>query len=51
MENFIFCASIVDVWQGLKWVKVFRNEPSKIYGRQLLKNSKWYGLPKETISF
>ena len=30
-------------------VKVFKNGPSKICGRQLLKNLKWYGLPKQTI--
>ena len=31
--------------RGLKkWEKVFKNEPSKIYGRQPLKNLKWYGL-------
>ena len=28
------------------WVKVFKNEPSKICGKQPLKNVKWYGLPK-----
>ena len=26
------------------WVKVFKNEPSKIFGRQPLKKSKYYGL-------
>ena len=26
------------------WVKTFKNGPSKICGRQLLKNLKWYGL-------
>ena len=26
------------------WVKVFKNGPSKICGRQPLKNLKWYGL-------
>ena len=29
-----------------KWVKVFKNGPSKICGRQPLKNLKLYGLPK-----
>ena len=29
-----------------KWVKVFKNGPSKICGRQLLKSLRWYGLPK-----
>ena len=29
-----------------KWDKVFKNGPSKIYGRQPLKNLKRYGLPK-----
>ena len=28
------------------WNKVFKNGPSKICGRQLLKNLKGYGLPK-----
>ena len=28
------------------WVKVFKNGPSKICGRQPLKNLKCYGLPK-----
>ena len=28
------------------WVKVFKNGPSKICGRQPLKKLKWYGLPK-----
>ena len=31
------------------WVKVFKNRPSKICGRQPLKNLKWYGLPKLVI--
>ena len=26
------------------WVKLFKNEPSKICGRQPLKYLKWYGL-------
>ena len=29
-----------------KWDQVFKNGPSKICGRQPLKNLKWYGLPK-----
>ena len=38
----IFVVSpIIDVWQGLKWDKVFKNEPSKICGRQSLKNFTW----------
>ena len=32
------------------WDKVFKNEPSKICGRQPLKNVKGYGLFKQTIS-
>ena len=28
------------------WVTVFKNGPSKICGRQYLKNLKWYGLSK-----
>ena len=31
------------------WVKVFKNRPSKICGRQPLKNLKWYGLLKLII--
>ena len=30
----------------IKCVKVFKNGPSKICGRQPLKNLKWYGVPK-----
>ena len=32
-----------------KWVKVFKNGPSKICGKQPLKKLKEYGLPKQTI--
>ena len=32
------------------WDNVFKNEPSKICGRQPLKNLKWYGLYKQTMS-
>ena len=31
------------------WVKVSKNGPSKICGRQPFQNLKWYGLPKQTI--
>ena len=31
---------------SIKWVQVFNNGPSKICGRQSLKNLKGYGLPK-----
>ena len=34
-----------------RWNKVFKNGPSKICGRQPLKNLKGYGLLKLTISF
>ena len=30
---------------GLNMDKIFKNGPSKICGRQPLKNFKWYGLP------
>ena len=33
-----------------KWDKVFKGGPSKICGRQPLKNLKGYGLLKQTIS-
>ena len=33
------------------WDKVFKNGPSKICGRQPLKNLKGYGLLKQAISF
>ena len=36
--------NILDVWQGSKWDKVFKNGPSKICGRQPSKNLKGYGL-------
>ena len=32
-----------------KWVKVFKNGPSKIFGRQSLKNLKSYVLLKGTL--
>ena len=32
----------------IKRGKVFKNGPSEIYGRQLLKNLKEYGLPQQT---
>ena len=38
------------VIQGPIWVKVFKNGPNKICGRQPLKNLKWYGLLRQTIS-
>ena len=31
------------------WVKVFKNGPCKICGRQVLKKLKWYGLLRQTI--
>ena len=35
---------------SIKWYKIFKNGPSKICGRQPLKNLKSYVLPKQTIS-
>ena len=32
-------------------VKVFKNGPSKICGKQPLKNLKWYGQPKQLLLF
>ena len=32
------------------WVKVFKNGPSKICGRQPLKNLKWYGMLRHITS-
>ena len=37
---------LLDVWQGSKCDKVFKNGQSEICGRQPLKNLKWYGLLK-----
>ena len=34
----------------ITWDKVFKNGTSEICGRQSLKNLKWYGLLKQTIS-
>ena len=34
-----------------KWVKVFKNGPSKMFGRESLKNLKWYDLLRKTLSF
>ena len=36
---------------GLIWVKVFKERPSKISGRQPLKNLKGCGVPKQAMSF
>ena len=33
------------------WIKVFKNGPSKICGRQPLKHLNWYGLPKQPYHF
>ena len=33
------------------WVKLFKNESSKICGRQSLKNLKWYGTDRITSNF
>ena len=35
---------VLQKWLQLIWVKVFKNGPSKICGRQPLKNLKGYGL-------
>ena len=35
----------------LIWDKVLKNGPSEIFGRQQLKNLKWFALFKQTISF
>ena len=40
---------MLNTWR-VKWNSVFRNGPSKICGRQLLKNLKWCDLFKQTIS-
>ena len=34
----------------LSWVKVFKNEPTKIFGRHPLNDLKGYGLLKQTTS-
>ena len=46
LTAYYFCnkRSIIDIRLGSKWDKVFKNGPSKICGRQPLKNLKWYGL-------
>ena len=41
--------SSVNINSMFIWDKVFKNGPSKICGRQPLKNLKGYGLPKQTI--
>ena len=38
------------VAQGLIWIKVFMNGPSKICGRQPLKHLNWYDMSKKTTS-
>ena len=35
--------------EWVKWDRVFKNGPSKICGRQPVKNLRGYGLPKQTI--
>ena len=52
-----FSRNLTDIRQSrgsksdiFNWVKIFKNGPSKIFGRQPLNNLKWYGLPKQTIS-
>ena len=52
MESFTtivngFIIAELSIWDI--WVKVFKNWPSKIYGRQPLKNLKLYGLPKQFL--
>ena len=37
-------------WYDIIWVYVFKNRPSKICGRQPLKDFKWYDLLRQTIS-
>ena len=34
----------------IKGFKLFKNKPIKIRGKQVLKNLKKYGLPKQTIA-
>ena len=50
----IFISSVMDSLGSFNlddiWVQVFKNEPSKICGRQPLKNLKGYGSLKQTIS-
>ena len=36
---------VTDLKWSYKWVKVFKNGPNTICGKQPLKNFKWYGLP------
>ena len=49
--NFKICCKICLVWLlCFIWDKVFKNRPSKIWGRQPLKYLKGYGLLKQTIS-
>ena len=46
-RNFSVYIVITDHWKkSIVRVKVFKNGPSKICGRQCLKNMKWYGLPQ-----
>ena len=45
--NNLLHLSFIDYY---KWDKVFKNGPSKISGRQSLKNLKGYGLLKQTTS-
>ena len=42
------CQNIIMLCSNV-WMKVFKNGPSKICGRQPLKHLKWYGLLKWTI--
>ena len=40
----------IDFALSIIWDKVFKNRPSKLCGRQPLKNLKGYGKLKQTIS-
>ena len=41
--------SFVEIVIGMMWCKIFKNKPSKICGRQSLKDLKWYGLSEHFL--
>ena len=50
VESFVqawwkFYVEVSSMVEDCIWVKVFKNVPSKICGKQPLKNLNWYGLP------
>ena len=50
-ENWLWCLYITPGWIWEIWDKVFKSGPSKICGRQLLKNLEGYGLLSKSYCY